>query len=99
MARIMVVEDEAAIADLILMNLKLVGHMGISVSNGNDVMKNIELHKPDLVILDIMLPGADGFQILKKIREISAVPVLMLTAKTDGINKVKGPFAMNKKRL
>ena len=89
MARIMVVEDEAAIADLILMNLKLVGHMGISVSNGNDVMKNIELHKPDLVILDIMLPGKDGFSLMKEIEPLK-IPVIFLTAKEDLTDKITG---------
>ncbi len=89
MAKIMVVEDEAAIADLILMNLKLVGHTGISVNNGNDVMDSIELHKPDLIILDIMLPGKDGFSIMKEIEPLQ-IPVIFLTAKEDLTDKITG---------
>ncbi len=89
MARIMVVEDEAAIADLILMNLKLVGHTGIGVSNGNDVMNSIKLHKPNLVILDIMLPGKDGFSLMKEIEPLE-IPVIFLTAKEDLTDKITG---------
>ena len=89
MAKIMVVEDEAAIADLILMNLKLVGHTGISISNGNDVMNSIELHKPELIILDIMLPGRDGFSLMKEIEPLQ-IPVIFLTAKEDLTNKITG---------
>ncbi len=89
MAKIMVVEDEAAIADLILMNLKLVGHIGIGVSNGNDVMNSIELHRPDLVILDIMLPGKDGFSLMKEIEPLE-IPVIFLTAKEELNDKITG---------
>lgn len=89
MAKIMVVEDEAAIADLILMNLRLVGHTGIGVSNGNDVMNSIERHKPDLVILDIMLPGKDGFSLMKEIEPLQ-IPVIFLTAKEALTDKITG---------
>lgn len=89
MAKIMVVEDESAIADLILVNLKLVGHTGIGVSNGNDVMDSIELHKPDLIILDIMLPGKDGFSLMKEIEPLE-IPVIFLTAKEELNDKITG---------
>jgi DNA-binding response OmpR family regulator len=89
MAKIMVVEDETAIADLILMNLKLVGHTGIGVSNGNDVMDSIELHKPNLIILDIMLPGKDGFTLMKEIEPLQ-IPVIFLTAKEELNDKITG---------
>ena len=89
MAKIMVVEDEAAIADLILMNLRLVGHTGISVSNGNDVMGRIEAHKPDLIILDIMLPGRDGFSLMKEIEPLQ-IPVIFLTAREELNDKITG---------
>jgi two-component system alkaline phosphatase synthesis response regulator PhoP len=89
MAKIMVVEDEAAIADLILMNLKLVGHTGIGVSNGNEVLKQIERQKPDLIILDIMLPGKDGFALMPEIEPLQ-IPVIFLTAKEDLTDKITG---------
>ena len=85
----MVVEDEAAIADLILMNLKLVGYTGISASNGNDVMDHIEQHKPDLIILDVMLPGKDGFSLMKEIEPLQ-IPVIFLTAKEELNDKITG---------
>lgn len=104
MANILVVEDETAIADLILMNLKLIGHHAFHISNGNDVMNYIEIHKPDLIILDIMLPGKDGFELMKEI-EPTGVPVIFLTAKEEVSDKITGlklgaddymvkPFAM-----
>lgn len=89
MANIMVVEDETAIADLILMNLKLVGHNGFHVSDGNDVMAYIEVQKPDLIILDVMLPGKDGFELMKAIEPLG-IPVIFLTAKEELADKITG---------
>lgn len=89
MANIMVVEDEIAIADLILMNLKLVGHNGFHVSDGNIVMTYIEIHKPDLIILDVMLPGKDGFDLMREIGPLG-IPVIFLTAKEELTDKIKG---------
>lgn len=89
MANILVVEDEIAIADLILLNLKLVGHKGFHVSNGNDVMTSIEIYKPDLIILDVMLPGKDGFELMKEIEPLG-IPVIFLTAKEELADKIKG---------
>ncbi|SHH82825.1 DNA-binding response regulator, OmpR family, contains REC and winged-helix (wHTH) domain [Sporobacter termitidis DSM 10068] len=89
MAKIMVVEDEAAIADLILVNLRLVGYTGISVDRGNEVMNSIELHKPDLIILDVMLPGKDGFSLMREIEPLQ-IPVIFLTAKEELNDKITG---------
>jgi DNA-binding response OmpR family regulator len=89
LAKILVIEDEAAIADLILMNLKLVGHSGISLGNGNEVMNAIALHKPDLIILDIMLPGKDGFLLMREIDPLQ-IPVIILTAKEEINDKITG---------
>jgi len=89
MAHILVVEDEAAIADLLQLNLKLVGHSCAWVDNGNEVMDALACEKPDLIVLDVMLPGKSGFELMKEI-EPQAIPVIMLTAK-DGIDdKVTG---------
>lgn len=89
MANILVVEDETSIADLILMNLKLVGHSGFHVGDGNAVMGSIEINRPDLVILDVMLPGRDGFSIMKEI-EPTGIPVIFLTAKEALEDKITG---------
>jgi two-component system alkaline phosphatase synthesis response regulator PhoP len=89
MANILVVEDEIAIADLILLNLKLVGHLGFHVSDGNDVLPFIENNRVDLIILDVMLPGKDGFELMKEIEPLG-IPVIFLTAKEALSDKVKG---------
>jgi len=89
MANILVVEDEVAIADLIAMNLKLVGHSAYQVNNGNEVMNDIAAHKPDLIILDVMLPGKDGFELMKEIEPLH-IPVIFLTAKEELTDKITG---------
>ena len=90
MSRILIVEDEVAIADLEKDYLEL---SGLEVENENDGTKGLEraLHEEfDLFILDLMLPGVDGFEICKKIREIKNTPILMVSAKKDDIDKIRG---------
>ena len=89
MANILIVEDEIAIADLISMNLKLVGHNAYKIHNGSEVMDYIKTNCPDLVILDVMLPGEDGFELMKKI-EPHHIPVIFLTAKEALNDKITG---------
>lgn len=90
MSRILIVEDEVAIADLEKDYLEL---SGFEVEIVNDGTKGLEraLHEEfDLFILDLMLPGVDGFEICKKIREIKNTPILMVSAKKDDIDKIRG---------
>ena len=90
MSRILIVEDEVAIADLEKDYLEL---SGFEVEIENDGTKGLEraLHEEfDLFILDLMLPGVDGFEICKKIREIKNTPILMVSAKKDDIVKIRG---------
>ena len=90
MSRILIVEDEVAIADLEKDYLEL---SGFEVEIENDGTKGLEraLHEEfDLFILDLMLPGVDGFEICKKIREIKNTPILMVPAKKDDIDKIRG---------
>ena len=90
MSRILIVEDEVAIADLEKDYLEL---SGFEVEIENDGTKGLEraLHEEfDLVILDLMLPGVDGFEICKKIRETKNTPILMVSAKKDDIDKIRG---------
>jgi two-component system alkaline phosphatase synthesis response regulator PhoP len=89
MADILIVEDELAIADLISINLKLVGHHTHQIHNGNEVMPYIKAHKPDLIVLDIMLPGKDGFELIKEIEPLK-IPVIFLTAKDALVDKLTG---------
>ena len=90
MSRILIVEDEVAIADLEKDYLEL---SGFEVEIENDGTKGLEraLHEEfDLYILDLMLPGVDGFEICKKIRETKNTPILMVSAKKDDIDKIRG---------
>ena len=90
MSRILIVEDEVAIADLEKDYLEL---SGFEAEIENDGTKGLEraLHEEfDLFILDLMLPGVDGFEICKKIREIKNTPILMVSAKKDDIDKIRG---------
>jgi len=89
--RILVIEDEAHIADGIQLNLTLQGY-GVSIaSDGIDGLEQWRSWKPDLIVLDIMLPMIDGFSILKTIRkEDEKIPVLILSARGDTKDKVKG---------
>lgn len=89
MANILIVEDERAIADLIAMNLKLVGHRTHQIHNGNEVMGHIQSDQPDLIILDVMLPGKDGFELMKEIAPFN-IPVIFLTAKEELVDKITG---------
>lgn len=90
MSRILIVEDEVAIADLEKDYLEL---SGFEVEIENDGTKGLEraLHEEfDLFILDLMLPGVDGFEICRKIRETKNTPILMVSAKKDDIDKIRG---------
>lgn len=89
MANIMVIEDEPAIADLLIMNLKLVGHEAFHCDNGNQVMDGVATKKPDLILLDVMLPGRDGFSLMKDIGPLG-IPVIFLTAKERMDDKITG---------
>ena len=90
MSRILIVEDEEAIADLEKDYLELSGFEVELEYNGNDGLERALHEEFDLVILDIMLPGIDGFEILGKIRAVKNTPVLMVSAKKDDIDKIRG---------
>jgi len=87
MAHILIVEDDKSINELIAKNLKLVGHSYEQVYNGTDAV-NVALEgKVDLILLDVMLPGMDGFEVIKEIPEI---PVIFITAKDGLEHRLKG---------
>jgi DNA-binding response OmpR family regulator len=88
MARILIVEDDKAINTLIRKNLELVGHNCVSAFDGESVFDEIEKQAFDLVLLDIMLPKLDGFQVIEEIKE--SVPVIFLTARGAVQDRVKG---------
>ncbi|MDR1689064.1 MAG: response regulator transcription factor [Clostridiales bacterium] len=88
MARILVVEDDKSINTLIRKNLELVGHSCVCAYDGEAVFSALEAQHFDLILLDIMLPKLDGFQVLAKLRE--EIPVIFLTARSAVEDRVKG---------
>jgi two-component system KDP operon response regulator KdpE len=89
-AKILVVDDEPHLVKLVRSNLEAQHFKVASAMDGVSGLAMVEKEGPDLVILDIMLPGMDGFDVLQKIREFSSVPVIMLTAKDQDVDVVKG---------
>lgn len=90
--RILVVDDEEAIADIIKFNFKREGFIVDTLSNGRDAIDAVKNSDQDysLILLDIMMPGIDGFETLKEIRKFSNIPVIMLTAREEEFDKVLG---------
>jgi two-component system KDP operon response regulator KdpE len=88
--RILVVDDERRMVGFIRLNLEQDGFEVIEASNGNEALDRLRDSLPDLILLDVMMPDIDGFEVLRMIREISQVPVIMLTAKSEEDDKVKG---------
>jgi len=80
---ILAVDDEEPILKLLRVNLSVDGYGIVTAADGKQALEILEECNPDLVILDIMMPGLDGFQVLEMIRERSAVPVIMLTARSE----------------
>src|SRR6188508_1927571 len=90
MARVLVVDDEATLVDTIRYNLRREGFDVQVASDGNEALKLARATTPDLVVLDLMLPGIDGLEVCRQLRRDSTVPILMLTAKDDEIDKIVG---------
>ena len=88
--KVLVVDDEKPISDIIQFNLGKEGYKIIAAYDGEEALLKVKAEQPDLVLLDVMLPRLDGFQVLKKIRESSQIPVIMLTAKEEEVDKVLG---------
>jgi two-component system KDP operon response regulator KdpE len=88
--RILVVDDERRMVGFIRLNLEQDGYEVIEAFNGTEALNRLRDSLPDLILLDVMMPDIDGFEVLRTIREISQVPVIMLTAKGEEDDKVKG---------
>ncbi|MBP1927051.1 two-component system response regulator VicR [Sedimentibacter acidaminivorans] len=88
--KILVVDDERPIAEIIKYNLQKEGFEVQTVYDGEDAIKMVHKMKPDLVVLDVMLPRKGGFEILKEIRMEYVMPVIMLTAKEEESDKISG---------
>ena len=87
---IMVVDDEKNICELIRLYLEKEGFAVTIANNGSDAIAMIRQNRPDLVLLDIMMPIIDGWEVCRQVREFSQVPIIMLTAKGETFDKVMG---------
>jgi two-component system KDP operon response regulator KdpE len=87
---ILVVDDEARMVRFIQLNLEHDGYQVISAYNGREALEQVRSQLPNLILLDVMMPDLDGFEVLKRIRDQSSVPVIMLTAKGEEDDRVHG---------
>lgn len=90
MFRVLVVDDEEALTTTIAYNLRREGYEVEAVSDGEQALEVAKATQPDLIVLDLMLPGMDGFEVCRQIRRTSAIPILMLTARDEEIDRVVG---------
>jgi DNA-binding response OmpR family regulator len=89
-ARVLVAEDDSDVRELVCTILRRAGHDAAEARDGHEALRALYDTRPDLVILDIAMPELDGFQALERIRDLSDVPVLMLTARDTEMDKVRG---------
>ena len=90
MKKILIVDDEKPISDIIKFNLTKEGYDIVTAFDGCEAVTIFEEEKPDLIILDLMLPELDGLEVAKEIRKTSHVPIIMLSAKDSEFDKVIG---------
>ena len=91
--KVLIVDDEEHIVELIKFNLEANGYKAITASNGLEALELAKSEKPDLVLLDIMLPGLNGNDVCKEIRrdvEIATMPIIMITAKGEELDRILG---------
>ena len=93
MALILIIDDEPQIVTILDFKLKKLGHEVIAARNGDEAFQEIEAKKPNLILMDVMLPGMDGYQILRKIKtdeRYKNIPVMMLTATRQEKDIIRG---------
>lgn len=90
MAKVLVVDDEKTIVKGLKFGLEKEGYEVVAAYDGEEALAVFAEEKPDLVILDLMLPGADGFEVCRRLRRGSEVPIVMLTARGEDIDKILG---------
>jgi DNA-binding response OmpR family regulator len=88
--RVLVVDDEPRIIKFLNLKLKTSGYEVITANNGAQAVAQVRAQEPDLLVLDVVMPGLDGFEALKQIRTFSGVPVIILSAKEANVDKIKG---------
>ena len=88
--KILIVDDDENISELISLYLEKENYSTKIIDNGNDVLDAVKSYNPNLILLDLMLPGKDGYDVCKEIRQTSTVPIIMLTAKGETFDKILG---------
>ncbi len=88
--KILVVDDERPIVEILKINLQKENYIVFEAYDGEDAVYKAQTIEPDLILLDVMLPKLDGFSVCRKIREFSSVPIIMLTAREEEVDKVLG---------
>jgi DNA-binding response OmpR family regulator len=89
-ARILVVDDSAVTTETVALYLRHAGHDVLTAANGRDALRLATGERPDLIVLDIMLPLIDGLEVCRNLRARSAVPIIMLTARTSEADRLRG---------
>jgi DNA-binding response OmpR family regulator len=87
---VLVVDDEPRLVDVVRMNLEVEGYRVLEAFDGYEALEKLKQDLPDLVVLDVMMPELDGFATLRRIREVSNVPVIMLTVKQEESDRIRG---------
>ncbi|MEO7003026.1 MAG: response regulator transcription factor [Ktedonobacterales bacterium] len=87
---VLVVDDEPRLVDVVRLNLEIEGYRVLTAENGIEALARLKGDLPDLVVLDVMMPEMDGFETLRHIREVSSVPVLMLTVRQEEHDLIRG---------
>ncbi len=87
---VLVVEDETSIASFVALYLKNAGYRIQTAGTGRDALERVAAEKPSLIVLDLMLPDVDGLEVCRRIRQTSDVPILMLTARDEDVDKIIG---------
>lgn len=88
--KVLVVEDDTTLSETLEYNLTRQGYETLTAADGRDALNIARNQKPDLIILDLMLPGIDGFEVCRILRKELSVPILMLTARTEEVDRVVG---------
>jgi len=87
---ILTADDDPQLLRLVMRNLQLEGYDVLVASDGKQALEQIETHQPDLVLLDVMMPKMDGFTVCERVREFSAVPIIIVTARGQDQDKIRG---------
>jgi DNA-binding response OmpR family regulator/DNA-binding CsgD family transcriptional regulator len=95
MSRVLIVDDEADIRELIRLNLELDGHSVVPVENGAEAVEYAVGEQPDVIVLDVMMPGMDGWEVLSQLKTspdplVQVIPIIMLTARADDLDRIRG---------